>query len=98
MRQIVRHMATIAKDGTVTLPEEVRRLLGVEEGGTAVFEVTGNDIRLGSEEMSNPFLRYRGIWRDGEGLTSEQILEEIREMRGWDDYERNLPEDDDHRG
>lgn len=94
----MRHRATLAEDGTIALPPEIRRILGVAEGDTIVFETTQHGVQVVGEEASDPFLRYQGIWRVGEGKSHEEIIEEIREMRGWDEYDRNLPDDDDDRG
>jgi antitoxin PrlF len=43
MRQI---MGSITGRGQVTLPAEVRRLLGVQPGEKVIFEIDGNQVRL----------------------------------------------------
>ena len=91
----MRRKATLSEDGTVTIPKEIRRRLGLEAGDTVVFEVSETGVQLLSEEASDPFERYQGIWREGEGKTIEEIIAEQREMRGWDEYDYWVAENDD---
>jgi AbrB family looped-hinge helix DNA binding protein len=91
----MRRKATLSEDGTITLPKEIRRRLGLETGDTVVFEVSETGVQLLSEEGSDPLKRYQGIWRDNGPRTLEEIIAEQREMRGWDEYDYWLAEHDD---
>ncbi len=93
----MRHKATLANDGTIALPPDIRRILGVEEGGTIVFEADEHGVHLLNDAASDPFSRYRGIWSHLGPTTIEEIIAEQREMRGWDEYDRKLAVEDDHR-
>ena len=90
----MRRKATLTEDGTITIPQEIRRRLGIEPGDKVVFEVSESGVQLLSEEESDPFARYRGMWREGEGKTLEEIIAEQREMRGWDEYDYWAAEND----
>jgi AbrB family looped-hinge helix DNA binding protein len=92
--QEMRRKATLTDTGTLTIPPEIRRRLGIEAGDTVVFEVTETGVQLLSEDASDPFERYQGIWREGEGKTLEEIIAEQREMRGWDEYDYWAAEND----
>ena len=93
----MRRIATLAEDGTITIPKEVRRRLGLEAGDKVVFEVSETGVQLLSKEDSDPLERYRGIWRDNGPRTLEEIIAEQREMRGWDEYDYSVAEHDDSR-
>jgi AbrB family looped-hinge helix DNA binding protein len=83
----MRRKATLTEDGAITIPPEIRRRLGIEPGDKVVFETSETGVQLLSEDASDPFERYRGIWREGAGKTIEEIIAEQREMRGWDEYD-----------
>jgi AbrB family looped-hinge helix DNA binding protein len=92
----MRRTATLTEGGTIAIPQEIRRALGVEEGDTIVFEVNeGGSVRLLAQADDDPLARFIGIWRTGEGTTIEQIVAEQREMRGWDEYDHRLADNDD---
>ncbi len=44
--------AKVARDGRLVVPKMVRKLLGIAEGGTVVFTVDGNEVRLTSTHQS----------------------------------------------
>lgn len=90
----MRHKATLANDGTIALPPDIRRILGVEEGGTIVFEADEHGVHLFTEQKKS-FESMRGIWSHLGPTTIEQIIEEQREMRGWDEYDRKLADEAD---
>lgn len=77
--------ARITSKGQVTIPKDVRAALGVKEGDTLVFEVENGGARVSVIRKPVSFADYEGAWREGEGMTWEEINAEIRELRGHDD-------------
>ncbi len=77
--------AKITSKGQVTIPHEVRRALDVEAGDKVIFEIDENGVHLRPHRPTSVWAKYEGIFREGEGLTLEEILSQIREMRGHDD-------------
>ena len=77
--------ARVTSKGQVTIPKDVRAALGVKEGDTLVFEVENGGARVSVIRKPVSFAAYEGAWREGEGMTWEEINAEIRECRGHDD-------------
>ena len=75
--------AKVTSKGQVTIPKDIRRALGIEEGDSVVFEADENGVYLRPARPTGVFARYAGIWREGEGLTIEEINAHIHEMRGY---------------
>ncbi len=44
--------ARVAHNGRLVLPKMVREVLGMSDGGTVVFSVEGNEVRLTSIQQS----------------------------------------------
>jgi antitoxin PrlF len=76
--------AKVTSKGQVTIPREIRRFYHIHEGDTLVFEADGDTMRLRVRRPTEVFAKYEGIWREGEGLTLDEINAQIREMRGGD--------------
>lgn len=74
--------AKVTSKGQVTIPRDIRRALQIKEGDTVIFESNGDGVRLRTSEPAGVFERYKGLWHDGKERTLEEILAEIREMRG----------------
>ncbi|MBA2691948.1 MAG: AbrB/MazE/SpoVT family DNA-binding domain-containing protein [Rubrobacter sp.] len=74
--------AKITSEGKITIPEEVREALGAKEGDNLVFEVENGAARVRVEKDPMSFANYAGAWREGEGKSMEEIIEEVRWMRG----------------
>ncbi len=77
--------AKITSKGQITIPKEVREALGAKEGDSLVFEVEDGGARVSVERKRVSFADYAGAWREGEGKSTEEIIAEIRWMRGHDD-------------
>ena len=90
--QCRRHNAKVTSKGQITIPREVRRLLRLQPGDNVVFEIDGAGVHLRAPRPTSAFAKYAGIWREGEGLTVEEINAQIREMRGHDPDEDELPD------
>ena len=74
--------AKITSKGQVTVPREVRRILGVRAGDKLLFEDDANGIRVRPVRSQNSFSKYRGIGNPGIGSGRKGIARWLREMRG----------------
>ena len=77
--------AKVTSKGQVTIPLEIRSLLGVKNGGDVVFESTDAGVNLRVQRKVSPFEKYVGIERKGKGRSIVDIVRELREFRGHDD-------------
>ncbi len=77
--------AKITSKGQVTIPKSVRRALGVREGDSLVFKVEDGEARVRPARKFVSFADYEGAWREGEGMSWEEINAYVRDLRGHDD-------------
>lgn len=80
------HTAKITSKGQITIPVEIRRLLGAKTGDKLTFEPTADGIKIIRQANENRFEQFRGI---GNGLPEEYhgregIIRYFRELRGHD--------------
>jgi antitoxin PrlF len=76
-------LATVQKRGQVTIPIELRRRFGIEEGGVVAFVETEEGILISPREV----LAMGALDRIGEvlkerGITLGELIESGREIRG----------------
>ncbi|MFZ0292078.1 MAG: AbrB/MazE/SpoVT family DNA-binding domain-containing protein [Candidatus Sulfotelmatobacter sp.] len=74
--------ATITSKGQITVPLEVRRMLGVRTGDKLIFEDDESGIRVRPVRSQSAFSKYRGIGNPGIGSGRKSIARWLREMRG----------------
>jgi AbrB family looped-hinge helix DNA binding protein len=79
--------AKITSKGQITIPLEVRRMLGVREGDKLLFENLKMDdgetgILVRPVRSQSTFAKYRGIGNPGIGPGRDGIAEWIKELRG----------------
>ena len=74
--------AKITSKGQITIPQEVRRVLGVQPGDKLLFEGDKNGVRVRPVRTRSPFGKYRGIGNTGIGTGKKKINHWLREMRG----------------
>jgi antitoxin PrlF len=74
--------ATITSKGQVTIPREVRRILGVRAGDKLIFENDEAGIRVRPVRSQSAFSKYRGIGNPGIASGRKGIARWLREMRG----------------
>jgi len=74
--------AKITSKGQVTVPLEVRRLLGVGAGDKLIFENDETGVRVRPLRSQSTFSKYRGIGNPGIGSGRKSIARWLREMRG----------------
>jgi antitoxin PrlF len=74
--------ARITSKGQITVPREIRRLLGVRPGDGLLFESDDSGTRVRPVRRESPFAKYRGIGNPGIPSGKKAIVRRIRELRG----------------
>ncbi len=74
--------ARITSKGQITVPREVRRVLGVRAGDRLLFESDGKGVRVRPVRNKSAFSKYRGIGNPEIRSGSKSISRWLREMRG----------------
>jgi AbrB family looped-hinge helix DNA binding protein len=74
--------ARITSKGQITVPREVRRILGVRVGDRLLFESDGKGIRVRPVRNQSTFSKYRGIGNPEIGSGRKSISRWLRELRG----------------
>ncbi len=74
--------ARITSKGQVTVPREIRRLLGVRAGDSLLFESDQRGVKVRPVRPASPFEKYRGIGNPGIGSGRKAINIWLRKMRG----------------
>lgn len=74
--------ARITSKGQITIPQEVRRALGVRAGDRLLFESDGQGIKVRPVRNRSSFSKYRGIGNPGIKSGKKSISQWLREMRG----------------
>jgi len=73
--------ATITSKGQITVPLEVRRILGVRAGDKLMFEDDETGVRVRPVRSQSSFAKYRGIGNPGIGSGRKNIARWLRRMR-----------------
>lgn len=74
--------ATITSKGQITVPLEVRKILGVRAGDKLLFENDESGVRVRPVRSQSTFSKYRGIGNPGIGTGRKGIARWLRELRG----------------
>ena len=74
--------ATITSKGQITVPREVRRVLGVRTGDKLLFESDGKGMRVRPIKNRSAFSKYRGIGNPDIPSGKKSIRKWLRGMRG----------------
>ena len=74
--------ARITSKGQVTVPRDIRRLLGLKTGDSLIFQADEQGVRVRPSRKANPFAKYRGIGNPGIASGRKAIREWTRKMRG----------------
>jgi antitoxin PrlF len=79
--------ATMTSKGQITIPKEVRDRMGIQQGDKIEFvEEDGKTVLRRAQPAENPFLKWAGICGSlPDGVTAKEY---VRELRGWDDWDR----------
>jgi antitoxin PrlF len=73
--------ARITSKGQITVPQEIRRVLGVRPGDRLIFEGDGKGIRVRPVRTKSPFAKYRGIGNVGMGSGLKAVIRSVRKLR-----------------
>lgn len=74
--------ARITSKGQITVPREVRRILGVRAGDRLLFESDSKGVRVRPGRSKSAFSKYRGIGNPGIGSGRKSISRWLRSLRG----------------
>jgi AbrB family looped-hinge helix DNA binding protein len=74
--------ATITSKGQITVPREVRRMLGVRSGDKLLFESDGKGVRIRPIRTRSAFSKYRAIGNPEIPSGKKNIAKWLRGMRG----------------
>ena len=72
----------ITSKGQITVPIEVRRILGVRPGDRLRFESDSDGVHIRPVRTLSALEKYRGIGTPGVGSGRKAINRWLREMRG----------------
>lgn len=76
----MKHTATITSKGQITIPQEVRRRLGLKQGDKVTFEVEdGRTVLKPCRGEDNPFTAYVGAL--GSFESEEEISAWLSDLR-----------------
>jgi AbrB family looped-hinge helix DNA binding protein len=73
--------ARITSKGQITVPQEIRRVLGVRPGDRLIFEDDGKIIRVRPMRTKSPFAKYRGIGNPGMPSGLKAVIRSVRQIR-----------------
>jgi antitoxin PrlF len=82
MELTVQKQARITSKGQITIPRDIRRVLGVEVGDQLLFESDGQGVRVRAVRSESPFAKYRGIGTPGIPAGRKGINKWLRDLRG----------------
>jgi len=74
--------ATITSKGQITVPLEVRKILGVRAGDKLMFENDETGVHVRPVRSQSTFSKYRGIGNPGIGPGRKGIARWLRGIRG----------------
>ena len=74
--------AKITSKGQITVPNQVRRALGVGAGDRLAFEERAGEMCVVPIRAESPFTRYRGMGNPQIGSGKRAIVKWLRELRG----------------
>jgi AbrB family looped-hinge helix DNA binding protein len=74
--------AKITSKGQITVPNQVRRALGVAAGDRLAFEERAGEMCVVPIRAESPFARYRGMGNPQIGSGKRAIVKWLRELRG----------------
>lgn len=78
----MQRQAKLTSKGQITLPLEIRRLLGVQAGDRVLFESDRSGVRVRPVRAASPFERYQSIGNPGIGSGRKSVTRWVRKFRG----------------
>jgi antitoxin PrlF len=74
--------ARITSKGQITVPRDIRRILGVQTGDSLIFQADDHGVRVRPARTASPFAKYRGIGNPGIPSGRKGIQRWLRSLRG----------------
>lgn len=74
--------ARLTSKGQVTIPRDIRRLLGLQTGDSLIFQSDEHGVRMQPARQTSPFTKYRAIGNPGIPSGRKAIRAWTRKMRG----------------
>jgi AbrB family looped-hinge helix DNA binding protein len=78
----MKRAARITSKGQITVPDEIRRTLGVQPGDRLLFEKDASGVRVRPLRTKSPFEKYRGIGTPGIRRGKKAVTRWVRQLRG----------------
>ena len=79
------YSGTLSSKGQITIPQEVRKRLGLHRGDKVEFVLEGSATTLRpAARTENPFAQFRGAFAGNLPGTVEEIVRQQRVLRGRD--------------
>lgn len=78
---MVQAEAKLSGEGQITIPQAIREIMQAKEGDTLVFEADQHGVHVRVRQPVS-FRVYAGALRKGQGKSIEDVITEIREIRG----------------
>lgn len=78
----MRKSARVTSKGQITIPHEIRSVLGVRAGDRLLFEADSKGIRVRPLRAQSAFERFRGIGTPGISRGKKAITRWVRKLRG----------------
>ena len=78
----MQRQARLTSKGQITIPRDVRHLLGVQAGDHLLFEVKDAVIQVRAVRQKSPFEKYRGIGNPGIASGRQAVIRAVRGLRG----------------
>lgn len=81
---MIEEFAKISSKGQVTIPVEIRRKLDLKKGDKIIFVESPDGIVMKKSSALKEFLEFQKAFSKAakeEGLTEEELLEEIKQIR-----------------
>ncbi len=78
----MQRQAKLTSKGQITVPQEIRRTLGVRPGDRLLFETDGAEVSVRPLRMGSPFDKYRGIGNPGLAAGRRAVIRWVRQLRG----------------
>ena len=79
---MLQRQARITSKGQITIPRDVRQLLGVRPGDDLIFESGKTGVQVRPVRKESPFEKYQGIGNPGIPSGRKAIVQYIRKLRG----------------
>jgi AbrB family looped-hinge helix DNA binding protein len=79
---VIKKAARITSKGQITVPQEIRRALGVRPGDILLFEKDGGGVRVRPVRTKSPFEKYRGVGPPGIAHGRKTVVKWVRKLRG----------------